>query len=185
MIMSEMQEGIQMAMMTGQAMAFVVDKGVTLTRQILEALAKLIKMSALYTTPKIKNEWKRQPGAVSMDQIQRRIPIRINEADQQKFFDWMHRAEIPYCPLQDLNKNDIYAEKEKQESCQNVFPEAASFEEVTMSDAEKAELTAALIGHGFEAQTIDELLLAKDASGATIGLVEIISTASTKEKWQD
>ena len=36
-------------------------------------------------------------------------------------------------------------EKEKQESCQNVFPEAASFEEVTMSDAEKAELTAALI----------------------------------------
>lgn len=110
MIMSEMQEGIQMAMMTGQAMAFVVDKGVTLTRQILEALAKLIKMSALYTTPKIKNAWKRQPGAVSMDQIQRRIPIRINEADQQKFFDWMHRAEIPYCPLQDLNKNDIYAE---------------------------------------------------------------------------
>lgn len=67
-------------------------------------------------------------------------------------------------------------EKEKQESCQNVFPEAASFEEVTMSDAEQAELTAALIGHGFEAQTIDELLLAKDASGATIGLVEIIST---------
>ena len=45
--MSEMQEGIQMAMMTGQAMAFVVDKGVTLTRQILEALAKLMKMSAL------------------------------------------------------------------------------------------------------------------------------------------
>ena len=39
--MSEMQEGIQMAMMTGQAMAFVVDKGVTLTRQIFEALAKL------------------------------------------------------------------------------------------------------------------------------------------------
>ena len=39
-------------------------------------------------------------------------------------------------------------EKEKQESCQNVFPEAASFEEVTMSDAEQAELTAALIGHG-------------------------------------
>ena len=43
MIMSEMQEGIQMAMMTGQAMAFVVDKGVTLTRQILEALAKINK----------------------------------------------------------------------------------------------------------------------------------------------
>ena len=55
-------------------------------------------------------------------------------------------------------------EKEKQESCQNVFPEAASFEEVTMSDAEQAELTAALIGHGFEAQTIDELLLAMAAA---------------------
>ena len=40
------------------------------------------------------------------------------------------------------------------------------------------ELLFALLfgGHGFEAQTIDELLLAKDASGATIGLVEIIST---------
>ena len=48
--MSEMQEGIQMAMMTGQAMAFVVDKGVILTRQILEALAKLIKM--IYTQRK-------------------------------------------------------------------------------------------------------------------------------------
>ena len=36
-----------MAMMNGQAMAFVVDKGVNLTRQILKAMAKLIKMSAL------------------------------------------------------------------------------------------------------------------------------------------
>ncbi len=41
----------------------------TLTRQILEALAKLMKMSALYTAPKIKNAWKRQPGAVSMDRF--------------------------------------------------------------------------------------------------------------------
>jgi hypothetical protein len=65
MIMSEMQEGIQMAMMTGQAMAFVVDKGVTLTRQILEALAKLIKMSALYTAPKIKNMEKTAWGSIN------------------------------------------------------------------------------------------------------------------------
>lgn len=108
--MSEMQEGIQIAMMTGQAMVFVLDKGVNLTRQMLEAMAKLIKMSALYTVPKIKNAWKKQPGAVSMDQIQRRIPVRINEADQQKFFEWMHRAKIPYCPLEDLNTNDAYAE---------------------------------------------------------------------------
>ena len=108
--MSEMQEGIQIAMMTGQAMVFVLDKGVNLTRQILVAMAKLIKMAALYTTPKIKNAWKKQPGAVSMDQIQRKIPVRINEADQQKFFEWMHRAKIQYCPLQDLNKNDVYAE---------------------------------------------------------------------------
>ena len=56
-------------------------------------------------------------------------------------------------------------EKEKQESCQNVFPEAASFEDAAMTDAQRAELVAALTGHGFEAQTIDE-----------IGLVEIIST---------
>lgn len=48
-------------------------------------------------------------GQYQWIQIQRRIPIRINEADQQKFFDWMHRAEIPYCPLQDLNKK-IYTQ---------------------------------------------------------------------------
>ena len=79
-------------------------------------------------------------------------------------------------PKPEQTFQNIKKQTEKQESCQNVFPEAASFEEVTMSDAQQAELTAALIGHGFEAQTIDELLLAKDASGATIGLVEIIST---------
>lgn len=67
-------------------------------------------------------------------------------------------------------------EKEKQESCRNVFPDADSFEEVNMSDAKKAELAAALIAKGYSAQTIDELLLAKDAAGETIGLVEIIST---------
>ena len=70
-------------------------------------------------------------------------------------------------------------EKEKQESCQNVFPEAASFEEVTMSDAEQAELTAALIGHGFEAQTIDELLLAKDASDGTTKGISFLSLSET------
>ncbi len=67
-------------------------------------------------------------------------------------------------------------EKRKTGILPECIPEAASFEEVTMSDAEKAELAAALTGHDFNAQTIDELLLAKDASGATIGLVEIIST---------
>ncbi len=41
--MSEMQEGIQMAMMTGQAMAFVVDKGVTLTRQIFRSIGQTNK----------------------------------------------------------------------------------------------------------------------------------------------
>lgn len=40
----------------------------------------------------------------------------------------------------------------------------------------QAELTAAPIGHGFEAQTIRRTAACKDASGATIGLLEIIST---------
>lgn len=108
--MSEIQEGIQMAMITGQAMAFTIEKGTELTKEILTALAKLIKVSVLYATPKIRNAWKKQPGAVSMEQIRNRVPIRINEADQQKFFDWMNKAKIPYCPLEDLNIHDKYAE---------------------------------------------------------------------------
>lgn len=108
--MSEIQEGIQMAMLTGQAMAFTIEKGTELTREILTALAKLLKVSVLYAVPKIRNAWKKQPGAVSMEQIRNRVPVRINEADQQKFFDWMHKAKIPYCPLEDLNTHDQYAE---------------------------------------------------------------------------
>ena len=72
-------------------------------------------------------------------------------------------------------------EKEKQESCQNVFPEAASFEEVTMSDAEKAELAAALTGHDYKAQTIDEILLANNTSGETKGLKEIFFSQTIVE----
>lgn len=108
--MSEIQEGIQMAMLTGQAMAFTIEKGTELTREILMAMAKLLKVSVLYAAPKIKNAWKKQPGAVSMEQIRNRVPVRINEADQQKFFDWMHKAQIPYCPLEDFNTHDQYAE---------------------------------------------------------------------------
>lgn len=108
--MSEIQEGIQMAMVTGQAMAFTIEKGTELTKEILTALAKLLKVSVLYAAPKLRNAWKKQPGAVSMEQIRNRVPIRINEADQQKFFDWMNKAKIPYCPLEDLNIHDQYAE---------------------------------------------------------------------------
>lgn len=108
--MSEMYEGIQMAMISGQAMAFTIEKGAELTREILTALAKLIKVSALYLAPKIRNAYKQQPGAVSMNEIRNRVPIRINEADQKKFFDWMYKAKIEYCPLQDLNPNDKFSE---------------------------------------------------------------------------
>ena len=57
-------------------------------------------------------------------------------------------------------------QKAKTEACQNVFADAASFEEQEMEDA-----TQALADAGLTGADIDELMAAKDASGALLGYV--------------
>lgn len=57
-------------------------------------------------------------------------------------------------------------QKAKTEACQNVFADAASFEEKEMEDA-----TQALADAGLTGADIDELMAAKDASGALLGYV--------------
>ena len=70
-------------------------------------------------------------------------------------------------------------EKEKQESCQNVFPEAASFEEVTMSDAEQAELTAEIISttEGYGGGMQFSMGIASDGTTKGISFLSLSETA--------
>ena len=56
----------------------------------------------------------------------------------------------------------------KERSCQEVFADAATFENDT-EDLESA--TAAMKAAGYEVQTLSEILVAKDASGNTLGYV--------------
>lgn len=56
----------------------------------------------------------------------------------------------------------------KERSCQEVFADAATFENDT-EDLEAA--TAAMKAAGYEVQTLSEILVAKDASGSTLGYV--------------
>ena len=56
----------------------------------------------------------------------------------------------------------------KERSCQEVFADAATFENDT-EDLEAA--TAAMKAAGYEVQTLSELLVAKDDSGSTLGYV--------------
>lgn len=56
----------------------------------------------------------------------------------------------------------------KERSCQEVFADAATFE----NDTENLEAaTAAMKAAGYEVQTLSEILVAKDASGSTLGYV--------------
>lgn len=61
-------------------------------------------------------------------------------------------------------------QKAQNEACQEVFPGAASFEEV--QDEKADEIVWAL---GFEQVTINQVLLAKEQSGAEIGMVLTIT----------
>ena len=65
--------------------------------------------------------------------------------------------------VNDITKEPIarQEQKAKTEACQNVFADAASFEEQEMEDA-----TQALADAGLTGADIDELMAAKDASGA-------------------
>lgn len=56
----------------------------------------------------------------------------------------------------------------KERSCQEVFADAATFENDT-DDLEAA--AAAMKAAGYEVQTLSEILVAKDASGSTLGYV--------------
>lgn len=56
----------------------------------------------------------------------------------------------------------------KERSCQEVFADAATFENDT-EDLEAA--TAAMKAAGYEVQTLSEILVAKDASGSSLGYV--------------
>ena len=70
--------------------------------------------------------------------------------------------------VNDITKEPIarQEQKAKTEACQNVFAAAASFEEQEMEDA-----TQALADAGLTGADIDELMAAKDASGALLGYV--------------
>lgn len=67
------------------------------------------------------------------------------------------------------------AEKEKQEAYKAVFEDADSFE--VCVEADDADLAAYLTENGFEAQTINEVMEAKDASGETIGYALNMTTS--------
>ena len=67
------------------------------------------------------------------------------------------------------------AEKEKQEAYKAVFEDADSFE--VCVEADDADLAAYLTENGFEAQTVNEVMEAKDASGETIGYALSMTTS--------
>ena len=67
------------------------------------------------------------------------------------------------------------AEKEQQEAYKAVFEDADSFE--VCVEADDADLAAYLTENGFEAQTVNEVMEAKDASGETIGYALNMTTS--------
>lgn len=67
------------------------------------------------------------------------------------------------------------AEKEKQVAYKAVFEDADSFE--VCVEADDADLAAYLTENGFEAQTVNEVMEAKDASGETIGYALNMTTS--------
>lgn len=74
--------------------------------------------------------------------------------------------------VQDITAGPIaaQAEKSKEEAYKAVFEDASSFSEYSLDDAGQAEdLVAYLNDNGFTAQTVDEIMVAEDASGETLG----------------
>ena len=66
-------------------------------------------------------------------------------------------------------------EKAKQEAYKVVFEDADTFE--VCVEAEDADLASALKEQGFEAQKINEIMEAKDASGETLGYAVNVTTS--------
>lgn len=62
--------------------------------------------------------------------------------------------------------------KKKQEACQEVFQDAASFDQMEISQPDDALWTA----EGYGQETIDEVMQALDASGSLLGYVITVTT---------
>lgn len=66
----------------------------------------------------------------------------------------------------------IQEAKAKQEACQEVFADAASFDAVEVVPVEQSAWNS--VGYGQE--TIDEVMMAKDGAGSTLGYVVTVTT---------
>ena len=77
----------------------------------------------------------------------------------------------------EITKDPIAKQQElaKQEAYKAVFEDADTFEVCVV--AEDADLAAYLAGEGFEAQTVNEIMEAKDASGETLGYAINLTTS--------
>lgn len=77
----------------------------------------------------------------------------------------------------EITKDPIAKQQElaKQEAYKAVFENADTFE--VCVEAEDADLAAYLAGEGFEAQTVNEIMEAKDASGETLGYAINLTTS--------
>ena len=77
----------------------------------------------------------------------------------------------------EITKDPIAKQQElaKQEAYKAVFEDADTFD--VCVEAEDAELAAYLAGEGFEAQTVNEIMEAKDASGETLGYAINLTTS--------
>lgn len=77
----------------------------------------------------------------------------------------------------EITKDPIAKQQEmaKQEAYKAVFEDADTFE--VCVEAEDADLAAYLAGKGFEAQTVNEIMEAKDASGETLGYAINLTTS--------
>ena len=77
----------------------------------------------------------------------------------------------------EITKDPIAKQQElaKQDAYKAVFEDADTFE--VCVEAEDADLAAYLAGEGFEAQTVNEIMEAKDASGETLGYAINLTTS--------
>lgn len=76
----------------------------------------------------------------------------------------------------EITKEPIALQNElaKQEACKAVFADADSFESIT--SGEDVQLQAEVASAGYSAQTIDEVMEAKDAEGTVLGYVLTITS---------
>lgn len=77
-----------------------------------------------------------------------------------------------------LTKEPIAEQKrlKKQQACQEVFAEAASFAEMEGFDSGEAAQVLASPEVSFQSQDIDEVMTAQDAAGSTIGYVLTVTS---------